>query len=223
MFRFIDYMHDEVVNENGKIRKKFETDLDAAVATVKAAARIFGNDWEGFMDATTFAFNGVSWNGSLTMADAHWRFMPGSRADVNFRGYFGEAEDSGYHPDFRDENNQIYHFWVGFATAVQPFDYETYPGSSARVSGVPIISHIGNAVHDNPWFDSAKPKNGNSVVDFALTITAIDIAKQVGPNNVIQNPADLAGVMQNRLGVGEQGGSNGFVDHNSWRWKTPWD
>jgi hypothetical protein len=206
-------VEEEIINEKGKIKKKYDSDLDAAIEVVRIAARIFGGDWEGFMDATTYAFLGIEWHGSGTMLLARIQ-------ERDFKGYFGKARDTGYHDDFRDGNNQIYHFWAGFASAVQPNSYNSYPGQGSRASGAPIISHIGNIWHDNPIFDSKDPYDGKSARDYSLTLASIDIAKQVGPNKLIQNPSDLVWYLDKRLG--EFGpGSNGFVDQYSGLWKTP--
>ncbi|MFZ5911480.1 MAG: hypothetical protein ACOYYU_15820 [Chloroflexota bacterium] len=185
---------------------------------MKKAALIYGNDWNGFMDATSFAFLGVTWSRSATMLDA--RFHGGNETESSsvFRGYFTEdyiqKGDSGFNRDFQDRHNQIYHFWAGFATA---FDPEPLPrtGESAlyNMRGF-IMADLGNTIHDSP-LSPYLGQGGVSAEDYALTLAAMNIAVMAEPNS----PMELVGTIVHRLGP--DGGSYGFVEEWGRFWPTP--
>ncbi len=109
--RFLDYFDKEIINEKGTLQKKYESDILGTMnSVVKRAASIFGNDWNGFFDATDYVFTGYFGHGAGTMWKAH-------RSD--FQGYFDG--DTGFHFDFVDKSNQVRHFWVALASAADPY------------------------------------------------------------------------------------------------------
>jgi RHS repeat-associated protein len=200
--RFLDYFDKEIVNEKGVIKAKYRDDILGAMTTVvKKAAYIFGKDWNGFFDATDYVFSGYYGHGAGTMWKAH-------RSD--FQGYFDG--DTGFNSDFRDNSNQVRHFWVALASAANPYGDNPLGGA---------VASIGNQFHDK-FVDnsSARPSNtdGVSVMDYKLSITGIDIARQIG--NEVKTPSDLANVLLDRLGTDGPGYIGPEVDPSTWF--TPW-
>ena len=195
----IDYVEGEIVNENGKIRTKY-TSLSAMLAVLRKAASIYGRDWNGFLDATTYVFTGYYGHGSEAMLKAH---------QSDFSGYFDG--DSGFHPDFKDTSNQVRHFWAAFATAADP--YNDNPAGAASAG-------FGNWVHDfaTDKFGTPTKPDGATIMDYELSVTGIDIAAQVG--NGIKTPLDLIGVLDYGLGTDGPGYIGPYVDPS--QWITPW-
>ena len=59
VIQLLDYVENWILNDRkDKIRGKY-TSLAAMGKVVQKAAYIFGNDWNGFLDATTYFFNGL--------------------------------------------------------------------------------------------------------------------------------------------------------------------
>jgi RHS repeat-associated protein len=191
------YMNDEILNKNHDVKQSLDP-LDAMLMVVEKAAGIYGDDWEGFLDITTWIFTGYYGSGSEAMWEAH-------EAGENFDGFFTEAGDADFHPDFQDRSNQVRHFWAAFSTAANP--------NGDNLLGVPMAS-VGNFIHDvgEDWI--MKPHT--TVMDYQLSLVGIDIAKQVG--STITNPAGLSPIFANRLGTSGPGyilESNGPVYINN--------
>jgi RHS repeat-associated protein len=192
--RLLDYVHKNILNDKGEIKKKHKS-LDAMEMVVKKAASIYGRDWNGFLDATTFVFTGYYGHGSGAMLGAHLS---------DFDGYFDG--DSGFHGDFRDQSNQVRHFWAAFATAANPYGNNPFGEASA---------HIGNVEHDilEDWVWNS----GGTKMDYELSLTGIDIASQVGKEKEITTPAELAAVLVYRLGENGPGYLGDPVSPKWWR------
>jgi hypothetical protein len=193
----LDHVYEDVLNKKGKDKPK---SLEAMVIVVKRAASIYGNDWNGFLDATAFVFTGYYGHGAETMWAAHHGGVPGMIND-----------GSGFHPDFKDVDGsqQVRHFWAGFATAANP--------TGSNVLGE-LMAYSGNDYHEITQ-DTREGSDGSTVADYALTVTAIDIANQVGDE--IKTPKDLVGILINRLGPN----GSGYVGPSIPRewWWTPDD
>jgi RHS repeat-associated protein len=201
--RLLDYVEDDIVNNHGKLKDKYPSSLGAMKKIVNKAAHIYGNDWDGFLNSLSYVFLGVNEHGASTMWDAH-------RAE-GFSGYTFTA--TGFNSNFWDDDNQVRHFWAAFATAANPNGDNPFGSISAG---------IGNDIHDvvEDWIG----RDDTTVKDFALSITAIDIAQDVGKED-IRYPSDLASVLDYRLGVSGPG-SNGLgqlVERwAQWIWRTPY-
>ena len=184
IYKFFNYVDDQILNgKKDGIKGKYKNDvLGAMIKVVKQAAYIFGNDWDTFLDATTYVFTGYYGHGSEAMAKAGF---PGLFTD-GFDGYFDGA--TGFHPDFVDESNQVRHFWAAFATAANP-DGDTPLGEAS--------AHFGNWVHD--YVEDQFYRKDATVIDYELSLTGIDIASQVGPGKEIATPGALAAILLDRL------------------------
>lgn len=202
IINFLDHIETVLLNENsGELKKKHKNDvLGAMNIVVRKAAYEFGDDWNTFLDTTTYVFTGYYGHGSETMAKAGF---PGFFTD-GFDGYFDGS--LGFHPDFVDESNQVRHFWAAFATAVDP--YGNNPAGEA-------MAHIGNIEHDllEDWLGF----KDTTVMDYKLSLTGIDIARQVGPEKETRTPGALAAVLLYRLGINGPGYIGGPIDSGLWR------
>ena len=190
-------------NKDGNVeyvlKKSNGTVMDSFIMTVKKAATIFGNDWDGFFDATDYVFTGYFGHGAGTMWMA-------SRSE--FHGYFDGA--SGFkRPDFYDESNQVRHFWVALASAADPY------GDNPLGEGIAIA---GNNWHDWMW-DTWPGEDDVTVMDYKLSVTGVDIAKQIGSE--IKTPSDLPEILDYRLSVSGPGYIGPYLNPASWF--TPWD
>ena len=185
--QLIDFVENEIANEKKK-KLKIERQKDV-VATmnlvIEKAADIYGNNWNGFFDATNYIFAGWYGHGACSMFCAD---------RSNFTGYFDGA--TGFHSDFWDESNQVRHFWVALATRADPY------GDNPSGEG---IAMFGNYTHEyvEDWVRFWK--EGSTILDYELSITGIDIGSQIGPGKDIATPSNLAPVLIDRLGTGGQG------------------
>ena len=196
--KLVDYFEQQILNDKKtKIKDKY-TSLDAMLKVVNKAARLFGKDWEGFLDATSYVFTGYAGHGY----DAMWKA----------RGNIGLIDgDSGFHFDFRDPDSsqQVRHFWAGFATAANP---------TGNNPAGELFAYIGNDIHEITQ-DTLAGNDGATVIDYALTMTAIDIAMQVG--NEVKTPLRLVQILDYRLGA-DGPGYIGPPIPTDW-WLTPFD
>jgi hypothetical protein len=202
VFKLLDYVDDHILNDRKEGLKGKQRDdvLGAMTKVVNKAAAIFGKDWNGFLDVTTYVFTGYYGHGHETMAAAGF---PGVFTD-GFVGYFDGA--SGFHSDFVDKSNQVRHFWAAFATAADPY--------GDNPAGV-IMAQIGNFEHDviEDWLGF----KDTTIMDYELSITGIDIASQVGKGKEIQSPSDLAAVLLYRLGGNGPGYIGAPINPGAWR------
>jgi hypothetical protein len=199
LIKLLDYLDRSVLNKKGNRLKNGMTSLQAMEKVVNRAALIYGSDWDGFLSGTSFVFMGVYAHGAGAMLTAR---TSGNAGYIN--------GDSGFHADFRDfTSQQVRHFWAGFSTAANP--------TGNNPAGV-LSANIGNTYHEIVQ-DTYADNDGSSVMDYALTLTAVDIAKQAG--NEIQSPKDLVGVLDYRLGPNGPGYTGPLIP-SAW-WHTPFD
>ena len=194
----MNYVRDEIVNNNNQLKNSLNP-LDAMLMVIEKAANIYGDDWNGFLDATTYIFTGYYGHGHEAMAAAGY--------NNDFDGYFDG--DSGFHTDFRDQSNQVRHFWAAFATAADPYGDNPVGEASADFG--------------NWWHDVATDGFGNdgaTIKDYKLSITGIDIAAQVG--NEIKTPSVLTKVLLDHLGANGPGYISDAYINPHW-WITPND
>ena len=175
-----DYIDRSIMNQKGRVKSSL-TSLQAMLMIVKYAAYIYGNDWNGFLNATSLVFMGVYQHGAGAMLAAH---RSGNSGFIN--------GSSGFHSDFVDNSSQVRHFWAAFATAADPYGDNPY--------GV-AFAEFGNYYHEvmSDWTF----KEGTTIIDYELSVTGIDIAMQVG--NSIATPMELANILLFRLGVAGPG------------------
>ncbi|MBV6395157.1 MAG: hypothetical protein HFACDABA_00728 [Anaerolineales bacterium] len=198
--RLLDYVYDEILNNKGFVKKKFTSALGVMNMIIAKAAYIYGNDWQGFLRATSYVFLGVYDSSPFTMLLAH---NAGSRD--GFRGIQFEsgAGDEGFHPDFQDDDNQVRHFWAAFATAVS--------------GGKGIIeASKGNFYHDvvEDWMGH----DDTTVADYTLSLVAIEIAVDVSSGTIV-SPSDLPSVFNAMIGEFSPGYTGSSLE---WLFRTPY-
>jgi hypothetical protein len=190
--KLIDFVQKKILNDKGDKIKNEYTSLEAMGKVLERAAYIYGRDWNGFLDSTTYVFTGYYGHGSGAMWGAH---------KSDFSGYFDG--DSGFNQGFQDGSNQVRHFWAAFATAANPSGHNPLGAASANLG--------------NWWHDIATDGFGNdgaTIKDYELSITGIDIAGQVG--NEIKTPFDLAGIILDRLGTDGPGYTGPWLNPHWW-------
>jgi len=199
--KVLDYVEKRIITKKGELRNNNETPLGAMIKVVKKAGTIFYNDWNNFLDVTNYVFTGYYGHGANVMNMAHYS---------SFQGYFKNVNDLGFHPDFQDDDTQVRHFWAGFASAIDPVGDNVFGA---------INAHYGNILHD--WFsDVFLNRPDTTVIDYKLTLTAIDIAKQAGRGKNISSPYALGIVFEEKLGV--NGGYTGNPIFE-WLWISPYE
>jgi RHS repeat-associated protein len=198
--RLLDYVYGTIVNDNGVVKKKYSSALGVMNMIVKEAAYIYGNDWEGFLSATSYVFLGVYDSSPYTMLLAH-----NAGSSDGFRGitFNSGAGDDGFNFDFQDDDNQVRHFWAAFATAASGGD------------GI-IEAYKGNFYHDvvEDWMGHAD----TTVKDYTLSLVAIEIAADVS-SGAIASPSDLPSVFNALIGTYSPGYPGSDLQ---WLFTTPY-
>lgn len=136
-------------------------DLEAMAGIVDFAHRLYGRDWDQMAKSLSLLFLGdqVQGPGSLWTA---YRSPNGPVLDF---------KDTGFHPDFRDYRNQVYHTWAYIVETASPDNIAEgiLGGYSATVA---------NYVHELPL------AGGSSWEDFQLAEAGIFIGWQVTTGSV---------------------------------------
>ena len=90
------------------------TDLEAMALIVDQSALVYDGDWGGMLPALTMIFNGTSETAPNDLYSSAFETegcagVGRSENDCPSGQYhFG---DSGFHEDFQDSDNQLYHLW----------------------------------------------------------------------------------------------------------------
>jgi hypothetical protein len=185
-----------------------KNDLEAMARIIFAAARLY-QQWDPFMQALSQIFLGTGHAGAGTLISAVAAGGCGGlgREPRDCPGNTIYFSDTGFHPDFRDEHNQIYHVWGYIA--------ETYKGNIVGKG----LAHIGNEVHEfaqsklQELFDGLNIDSdigwGTSWQDYVLSEAGMQIGALIADEAI--TPAELAGVVREMLGPSGSG-SNGMLD-----------
>jgi hypothetical protein len=185
----IKYVHDKIVNDDWQVKKQYVSAFEVMNLITGKAAEIYGNDWNGFLKATNYVFLGTYSNSSATMYNAR-------RYTGDFRGitFSNGTGDIGFHDDFKDNDNQVRHFWAAFATAAYRQQNNIYDDDN--MGG--LVAVLGAFEHDviEDW--AGIPDS--TVADLALSIAGINIGKDVYAGR-INSPSDLPGVFDSTLGI----------------------
>jgi len=131
-------------------------DLKAMAGIVDFAHRLYGRDWDGMAKSLSLLFLGDQVRG------------PGSLW-TTYRSPHGpviDFKDTGFHPDFRDYRNQVYHTWAYIVETASPNNI-----AEGILGG--YSATVGNYVHEFPLAD------GSSWEDFQLAEAGIYIGWQV--------------------------------------------
>ena len=187
--------------ERGRI-----TDLDALVSIVETAAHVYDGDWDGMLPTLTDIFVGTSTTGPLTLLSAVRQdgcagIGRSARDCPSNQYHFG---DSGFHPDFRDYDNQLYHFWAYLVQTATPGNR---PASYAGF----LVGTFGNDFHeigqsvlnkDGGW--------GTSWNDYVLSVKGMEIGIDITNGKI--SPYNLGNVISGSLGASGEG-SQGMLEY----------
>jgi RHS repeat-associated protein len=161
---------------NNKVGRK--DSLEAMAQIAEKAASIYGNDWDNVLRALTYIYSGDPVYGSLTLKYVH---------DTE-HGPLVEFGDKGFHRDFRDKGNQVYHVWGYIANSSAPGDSTT--GIYLLIEATTI-----NYVHE---FDPRAVGNGGSWKDFILSEAGMYIGNQITTGAI--TPYELGDTLRQYLG-----------------------
>jgi hypothetical protein len=169
------------------------TDLEAMAQIVEEAARIYGEDsWDtDFLLALSEIFSGAPVEGGNALVEAA---ITGNPNLFEFR-------DTGFHSDFQDGQNQVYHSW--------PFIVSAASGDIGERQAL-----LGNDFHELYQNSSVARFLGGetadaSLNDYMLSLKAIEIGRMTAEGQIL--PADLGKVLREQFGK-DGLGSNGQID-----------
>ena len=187
-----NYAYDTLKRLGGK------NDLEAMVRIVNKAANLYGT-YDEMLPALSNIFLGVYESNPLTIlhasnADECAAIGRESCAINKAEGtYF---QDTGFHEDFQDGDNQIFHFWAYLTTA-----------ASTDTSGLPAnylwgmnVAAVANVYHEIIW---PEDPTGASWEDYGLSIVGIYIGMLVSMGAV--PPEQLGNTIKNYVGTNSPG------------------
>jgi hypothetical protein len=199
--KLLEYVENNVMNKQDRV-KGGQTAISAMVDIMNYAATVYGEDWDGYLSALGYVFNGVYGTGRGFMYNS-WKIPRGE-----FRGYsFG---DTGFRQDFSDEDEQVRHFWAAFNNAVDPKGNDEFCSFEAA---------FGNFGHDlvQDWLGW----NDTTVMDYGLSVTGINLTKNVGQNKTISSPYQLAFYISDSIGEYGTGDFYSVPSSSYWLWRSP--
>jgi len=162
---------------------------------VDRAASVYGKrDWNPRMLPTlTYVFCGVwsSGPGTLLLTFINKDVMGNPSITRNFTS-------TGFHPDFEDGYNQVFHFWASLATTANPNAFLPYSATGVGTRSN-AEAHIGNILHETILGKSA----GKSKEDFNLSLAAIDIGNRITLGEI--TPMQLGDILRIELGLNGSG------------------
>ena len=189
-----------------------KNDLEAMAKIVEAGARVY-KDFDTLLPALSAVFLGVEASGPGTL----WAAAQSTRNGGGCAGVGRDPRDcssnevsftdTGFHLDFRDFHNQIFHLWGYIANTASPGD------ASGGLIGLEEAV-LGNIVHEYVQSVIANMGTGDSLGwgtswnDFVLSEAGMEIGVLI--TNQAITPSELAGVIRDRIGSNGLG-SNGVL------------
>lgn len=165
-------------------------DLEAMAKIVEKAADIYDGDWDQMLPALTGIFNGVQMSGPGTLITSALNSdrcagVGRSTRDCPSNQYsFG---DVGFHPDFRDGDNQLYHVWAYIAETATP-------GKRPLDGFGYIIGNIANGFHEVIQAVLGIDLDGTSWEDYFLSVEGMEIGMQIANGTI--SPYNLGNVLR---------------------------
>jgi RHS repeat-associated protein len=171
-------------------------DLEAMAQIIEVGASLF-DTWDELMPALSDIFLGFPRSGPGTLI---WAIVEGDSSRFEF-------EDTGFHSDFRDGYNQVFHFW-GYVA-------ETADLGKANWLISTVSSAAGNYFHEiiQSWFDIDAA--GTSWQDFSLAVAGINVGKAINSGAV--SITGLGDYVRDVLSP-DGPGSNGMTDYYTNKW-----
>jgi hypothetical protein len=176
-----------------------KNDLEAMAIIVEVAASAYGT-YDRMLPQLSNVFLGIrsSGPGTLPLALVDTTLMRWEdechgvgRDTSDCPGNVDYFTDLGFHPDFRDNNNQLFHVWAYIAETSFPQDPRW--GQVGQATGA-----LANWLHD-----SVQTGPGVSLQDYHLSQAGMEIGLLI--TNQAISPAELADVIRWRLGIGGPG------------------
>ncbi|NUM46262.1 MAG: RHS repeat-associated core domain-containing protein, partial [Anaerolineales bacterium] len=185
-------------------------DLEALAQIIEAADSIYAaNDLTGFLNGINLVIAGTAYVSNAPAGSYLWNAVfgnpcaavGGDDCPTNTQT-FGDA---GFHRDFRDGNNQLFHLWSAFLSGVE----HAYRGV--------FLTGIGNMFHEGGEYILGKTplgsivdkfNSGQSWEDYALTGAGVALAVDFNSGSISRS--DLGNYFRTTFGPSGPG-SNGFV------------
>jgi RHS repeat-associated protein len=200
-------------NRSEEILKKYggKNDLKAMTKIIDAGSRVYG-DYDTLLPALSGVFLGSDTYGPGTLWAAKGTGCAGvGREPHDCAGASDYFSDTGFHSDFQDEHNQLFHVWAYIANTSSP--------GSSNIVGL-IIASFANGFHEVDQSNIAKIGQvfgnqammgkgwGTSWQDYTLSLAGIYIGSLI--TDQVVTPSELAGTISSI--IGSQGpGSNGLM------------
>jgi hypothetical protein len=174
---------------------------------VEKAAELYGT-FDEMLPQLSYIFLGVEKSGPGTLVAAAIQAKKNGCAGIGrdptdchtSTKYFG---DTGFHSDFRDGYNQLFHLWGYIADTAAP--------GHPFMGGVGFVeSNIGNFGHEivQSIFRYPKGGEGTSWQDFELSGQGMYIGELITTGSI--TPNELATVIRNNIGPNGPGSSGEF-------------
>jgi RHS repeat-associated protein len=170
-----------------------KNDLEAMAHIVEKAKKLF-KTYEDMIPALTEIFSGVEESNSWTVINAK-NSNPCKAIGREIKDCTSNTTqffDSGFHSDYQDGHNQIFHFWSYFSTSANIQG----KGPASYIPGI-AMSYIGNVVHEK-WASALVPDPQATWQDYALTEKAMKIGFLVNVGAI--PPNQLGSYLRNELG-----------------------
>jgi hypothetical protein len=179
-------------------------DLKAMKLIIEAGAKVF-EDYDSLIPALSAVFIGVESSGPTTLVKAMLNNdgCAGVGRDAHDcssnQNYF---QDKGFHKDFMDDNNQIFHVWGYIANTVSPHGSV---GGSIDYG----LSTGGNILHEIVQGKLKFPDGGwgTSWKDYRLSVAGMKIGLMISQDQIAAT--DLGNFVFQELGP-NGGGANGY-------------
>ncbi|MEW6401948.1 MAG: RHS repeat-associated core domain-containing protein [Chloroflexota bacterium] len=173
-------------------------DLEAMARIVDRAADLYG-DYDNMIPVLSGIFIGIEESNSWTVVNAlgadPCAAVGREIADCGSNKI--QFWDTGFHDDYRDGHNQLFHFWAYFATAVNIEG----KGPASYIPGA-VVSHIGNELHEKylPIFIDDPQATWQ---DYALTRMAISLGTLANMGAI--RPNQLGNAIRDYVGINAPG------------------
>ena len=183
------YMANQILDKLGG-----KDDLEAMAQIIEVGASLF-DTWDELMPALSDIFLGLPRSGPGTLP---WAAAVGDSSRFEFK-------DTGFHTDFRDGYNQVFHFWSYVA--------ETAGLGKANRLISTLSSAAGNYFHE--IIQSLANVGGTSWQDFSLSVAGIKVGQAINSGAVsITGLSDYVRDVLSPTGPG----SNGMTDYYTNKW-----
>jgi len=190
-----------------------KNDLLAMVKIISEGSRIY-QDFDSLLPALSEIFIGsnVTGPGSLVSSLSADGCAGIGRDPINCDGIAHYFTDRGFHPDFQDSYNQVYHLWGYISETASPGN--KYLGEIGQKTAV-----IGNNFHEiiqsniSLWMNEFNFYStigiGTSWEDYVLSLAGMEIGALI--TNKAISPGELSNFIYKRIGP-EGVGSDGYKD-----------